>query len=1488
MTNWIGKNPEVKKLETVDELNSLAWVKEKLDELRTAVETSSKETPEKAKELQKEAYQSFIKNFSPEKQRDGGYMIIIEENGKQEYYLVSWKLLKEQVASLNLLNGELDIVLQQQGLENSIVLADIAKQAESVAPVGDGQTGEVKPEQPGAWQSATGQSDASAQASWQSTGDQKPAQQNTQQAASTQAATWAVVAAWATGTTPEKKDDTEWTKIDTPASSEQAKEKPEKKTNTSEDIEKMTEEERQLAIKETVALIMADGLKVERITGRWVPYSINVTERQLASFQKLGRLWYLKGAAFAAQDGTIKETRTDKRIYDYTIKAQDALNRWDIKEATGLVERVKKMTEKRKKEAAKLAKLSTDLANDLERMQYNLWIAGFGLEAARQAKVDGYHGQTFSIDQYHPTFVNICRNLCEPENNGAFIIELGNGDKAIIESREVTERVNWNADNTLRRNSPDIYKDCPEYRDDWISKLLMDNTKMSPEQARKNAKLLKTWGIAAWLFFLGRWLFTGKWIDGKEHKAWWFLGRLGIAAGGLLGLNMLSQGATGKNGKDLLRWLWYGDIKFNDLFNGRIGKEKVPWTRFSLANSVLRDVPVEVIYESSTEASDGSVKINLATLDGFVAEHLNKPWLSQDDREFREQKREAIKSFKDEPDGEAKLAAILAEMGVTYEYIKDPKKKKWTLNGLLDLPERRQSQMTDHLEEHNLTYAMEDPDKDPDISSYLATGKPSLEELKKKNKFKAIDVADSLKDLEITDAWLKQIEAEEAKIYQNALNSIHNTVEYKNASDRPTFEYKNGTLYLKSYGLDTPIFRTANWYEVGGLGVQFTSPEHAIKTASLINFLILTNNGAWETDQPFDIVNGDLKIGNAKNLTWRNWLDKTKLAQSAQRYFGTTQAADGADWSMIPWNKSSLKEIGWANLDSVAWLEKLKIYLNNMRSAKWSIWNKNTGWVMQTSEIVNYTVVGMATAAAVNVASGGSNPETPATGSTNRPTNAPTNSPSQAPENTDSSWEKMKDWTKEKREWFKRAVDKTTDSLGAFFAGVFSGEAFRPPLSTDVQRFKDELDMYKKNLEEIEKMEHFKRESVATVLEMEELRVKLEENEKKLQEIQELASEKIDDELVGVANLEEQQQKDLTLSRKKINFEKKFKEKWDILTFYTSENKKELYVNSFGKDTQIRYEKGKWYFLVWLNVPFTNPDDILRIANLTNFLKVNFYASSSAKVDSAWKAERGWDLKFFDKNYWAQFKSWNIFGLDTSAVDGEDYIGSTLKKIGGTTFQSQVENYAKYLNSVKDVDGNNYWVKKEYSPEQRDQLVEMKVKIEQLLVGWVLTTDQKNYPKLPSWYAGDRSFISKTAVEINSGVVELASHNHKICIVPQPDGKYKIWYQNAIQQWDQMVNNLLDISFPTLEEAIKMANLVNFYRKAYYGNGIDRLFSDPFQVTSSWNLIFNNGKALWAVSSRALWKKEAADYSLQELTNKRNMNIFKNWLNSMKIWTRKA
>ncbi len=719
-------------------------------------------------------------------------------------------------------------------------------------------------------------------------------------------------------------------------------------------VENLTPAQRDSEIKKTIAELIQNGwIKVEKVDGKAAPYAINLTQKQWQWFRKLYDLNYINTAIQEAQDGSLKISRIDKRINKLVDKAQRFAVEWKFDEATKATRKANELAQEKVRDSAEYAKLATDLANLTERYQRNVGLGSAGLAVAKQSKEFGYHGNTFAIDAYHPAFVNICKTLCVSEPQFGSIIDLWNGQQAVIDCPELRRYSNNQIDAGLRNFTPDAYNKCPsEYRQGWLEKLFLQ-TNMTPEQAKKNANLLTAWGIGVGLFFLGRWLFTGKWIDGKEHKAGWFFGRLWITAWSLLWINMLSQGFTGNNAMDIIKWLWYGDVKFEDLWNGKMGKERILGGRFDVANIALRDIPMVALAGCSVEAQWGGIKVNLSQLEAYLTTQLQDTKLSADRRGILEQQLEAIKSLKNDPQGEQKLQALFAEMGITYAYISDPKNSSLTLNDNFDTKSKNGQKLQEYLDKQWSKLAV--PDSDPEVTAYLLFGKPTIDELAAKGKFTKLTEFEKAKDTQVVEPALLKVDQKYAPALQLALNKMSAIDFSKNNGARPGFSYENGILSLDSYGVKTPIWLDAdNEYRVVWLDIPFPSAEEAVKTANLLNFIVVTYNWSATVEDPFNFIFWDIKKTDWLK-TRRECFDKSKVASTIKNIFGT-EVIDGDDYTLFPWTKSTIKDIGWSELAWNAGRTKLVQYLNGLKkktdqTSIWKKWVDGQAWIVHTNEI---------------------------------------------------------------------------------------------------------------------------------------------------------------------------------------------------------------------------------------------------------------------------------------------------------------------------------------------------------------------------------------------------------------------------------------------------------------------------------------------------------------------------------------------------------
>lgn len=1248
---------------------------------------------------------------------------------------------------------------------------------------------------------------------------------------------------------------------------------------TDSEIQKLSPADRNKKIEEATMEIYGNAFNN---AGKWLVLRkeggqniLTLSAVQYRNFEALGRLGYINDRVASTQERPTKTSGIDRKIMKLRSIEQKAIESRDYKKSKKLSAEILDLTKQQADDAAETNYYMQKSANYESYRAKNAGDAAAASAIWEMIQLEWYTGITYLVKPAAPVFMNICRNVCARQPNVWWLVDLGNNVQAVIECPELTKKYNNQVNDYTNYTNPDSYEQCTDGgKKNVLQQFFEDHTKMSPEQARKNAALLTAWGIGVGLFFLGKWLFTGKWPDGKEAKAWWFFWRAWILLGGAIGLNMLSEWFTGNKAMDIIKWLRYGDVKFSELLSGKVGKEDWLGSRYDIANNVLQGIPMGALSNIVTEGPNWAANINLSLLENSINQRLASPQLIQSEKDRLSIQLQAVQALKNEPNGEQEFQKILTEMWITYAYITDPLNAKNTVAKISNSFSKHTLELQEYLTKNSLEFAV--PKDDPEILLFYKTGKPTPEQLGAKWKFTLKKVEEQINDnVEIRDEALKQIDSKQGKILQDALNKVHGTIQFKNMNDRPRFEYKNNILYLRSYGLDTPIYEKDGNYFLWKMDIAFPSPEKAIKTASLINFLILTNNGAWNVDAPFTVTGSSLKVGD-KDLTWWNWLDKTGLALWAKQYFGNTEAVDGDDRKAFPWRESSLENIGWNALGSVAGVEKLKNYLNGMRNAKWSIWNKNAWWITTTNEIIDNT-----TSVVSTPPKGSSDGNKPDDAKDSKDADKNKWATDGGKENSENTRKNMKERTKEKWDGFSEAVKTTTTALWTFFTGVFNWEVFRKPDSAQVAAFRKETEYYKQQLADFEKMNKFSHISFVDVKKIEELRLNIQENGEKIKEIEELADEKIDSVLVAAQRIPQKQKIELTFSKKRLNFTKKFENRWDRASFELDQSGR-VFLRSVWSKTEIKFEKGN-YYLVWMNVAFTSSDHIVRIANITNYIKTNFHNRSSAnevEKNWAWK-EDGWDLQFSDATFWEWFWKWNILGVDKQVIDGDDYINSTLKEIWWEAFQSQVWEYALYLNKIKDVDGNSYWAKKEQTPEETEKLVKLRDRVIALIKGWVLQPLYRLGIEYPGSYKGPLDTLTPgkkmpAKVEISGWLVTYKSHNQKsINIVENDDNTYKVGYQNEKSESGTLENNFLNVNFPTLEEALRVANLINFYRQSYawYGN-----WKKPFNESAG-DLEFSDG----AWDSRALNVKKLNGV-LDTLINRGRMVVFKDWLNTMWIW----
>lgn len=154
-------------------------------------------------------------------------------------------------------------------------------------------------------------------------------------------------------------------------------------------------------------------------------------------------------------------------------------------------------------------------------------------------------------------------------------------------------------------------------------------------------------------------------------------------------------------------------------------------------------------------------------------------------------------------------------------------------------------------------------------------------------------------------------------------------------------------------------------------------------------------------------------------------------------------------------------------------------------------------------------------------------------------------------------------------------------------------------------------------------------------------------------------------------------------------------------------------------------------------------------------------------------------------------------------------------------------------------------------------------------------------PQKPDEHTGDINIYDKSAYIETNGYLSLISHGKRIDINPTDDGKgYNIGYMNAEKADGTHVNNLLPVKFTSEEDALRVANLVNFYKKYYTGLGTS---NQSFNISAFGNdLEFAEDGVMDWMDLTALDSKDALAYSKDLAGN--NLNAFAVWLNNTGGW----
>lgn len=208
-----------------------------------------------------------------------------------------------------------------------------------------------------------------------------------------------------------------------------------------------------------------------------------------------------------------------------------------------------------------------------------------------------------------------------------------------------------------------------------------------------------------------------------------------------------------------------------------------------------------------------------------------------------------------------------------------------------------------------------------------------------------------------------------------------------------------------------------------------------------------------------------------------------------------------------------------------------------------------------------------------------------------------------------------------------------------------------------------ELKRLKKELADLKKQETVADRTVITAKEIELTEMEIDHADQILAEIAALSLEDIDPGMVNRINpttkekllewLPEKQKKELTFAKKKLNLQLKFETQNDKakLQAYTDNT---LRLKSCGENTIIRFDNGHYYLDKFM-VPFNDAESVVRLANLTNFIKVNFANRATTNVDKIWSIDGNGDIDFDQKTRLDAAKEGDRRGLsDITVVDGED------------------------------------------------------------------------------------------------------------------------------------------------------------------------------------------------------------------------------------------
>lgn len=212
---------------------------------------------------------------------------------------------------------------------------------------------------------------------------------------------------------------------------------------------------------------------------------------------------------------------------------------------------MKKDTKLEKKRRDQLEKLAKEMKKNLEAKQENNYyfqtILSFS-QLNNDLKTGDHLNSQFAVLKRNPLFVDIYKHRKSLAEKG--MIQLNIDGKTINVYDETKIQAIWNgAHQLINYNKPQ----------NILEKFISENTKMSVGQARSMIGLGGTIAAWFWVFYLGKWLFTG---NGDKDST--FLWRAAKLIGIPLGLHRASQMGTGEGVLTHLQrawkeWVWPRD-----------------------------------------------------------------------------------------------------------------------------------------------------------------------------------------------------------------------------------------------------------------------------------------------------------------------------------------------------------------------------------------------------------------------------------------------------------------------------------------------------------------------------------------------------------------------------------------------------------------------------------------------------------------------------------------------------------------------------------------------------------------------------------------------------------------------------------------------------------------------------------------------------------------------------------------------------------------